>query len=642
MQYCSRVARSGGQAVSAVFLLLFLLWPALAFADPGAAPADLGSMVVTSTRVPTRIKNLGSSLTVITADDIRAHQWRTLPQALKSVPGLDVVQSGGPGGLTSVFIRGANSNQTKVLIDGVVANDPSANGGFEFGQILLADIKRVEVLRGPESSLYGSDAIGGVINIITKKGNGPTKVDARVEGGSFDTFNQSAGVRGSDERVHYRFNVAHYHSGNTPVTPLNLLPPGHERQDDAYDNTTLSTRLGVDTSDTTELDFGVRYNRSKLDFTSNLAAGAQSVQADHDLYAFGGFHFTLLDGSFKNRIRAAFARHRRRIQSPATAFGPTPPVYNRGSRAQYSWQGKLALTPGQKLVLGLDAHSDWLDDSPISARNSDKAAYAEIQSHLTRRLIIAASARYDHNDLFGGKSTGRLAGSYTVATSGTHLKASYGTGFKAPSLTDLFVSYPAFNFFANPDLQPEESTGYDIGFEQPLSNDDIRFGVTWFHNDIKNLIVTNAKGTSLANIGRAKTHGVESFLEIAPSDAFQLKLAYTYTVAENALTGRQLRRRPKNKATLDATWRPTSRLSVATTFLYVGSWIDANRDASILRLKAHPYFLVGIAAHYRLGSAFTLFARVNNLFDRQYQQPVGFLHPGRGVYAGVRFHFGGA
>jgi vitamin B12 transporter len=639
MQNNFKAARSGACAASAVLLLL--LFSTSSLAEPVAAPEDLGSVVVTGTRIPTALKHLGSSVTVLTAAEIRAHQWRSLPEALKNVPGVDVVQSGGPGGLTSVFIRGANSNQTKVLIDGVVANDPSANGGFEFGQILMSDVKRVEVLRGPQSSLYGSDAIGGVINIITKKGNGPAQVNARIEGGSIDTFNQSAGVRGSGSRVHYRFNVAHYHSGNTPVTPLNLLPPGHKRQNDSYDNTTLSTRLGVDTSANTALDFGVRYNRSKLDFTSNLAANAQSAQADHDLYAFGGFHFTLLDGTFKNRVRVAYTRHRRRVQAPGTIFGPTPPNYNRGGRTKYGWEGNLALARGQTLVMGLEAYTERLTDSPVSAHNGDKAAFAEIQSHLSQDLIVAASARYDHDDLFGGKATWRVAPSYTVRATGTHLKASYGTGFKAPTLTDLYVSYPAFNFFANPDLQPEESRGYDLGFDQPLANDHVRFGVTWFHNSITNLVVTNATGTSLANIGRAKTRGIESFIAIAPSDAFTLKATYTRTIAEDDATGQQLRRRPKNKAHLDATWHPTERLSLSTTLLYVGSWIDANRDASILRLEAHPYFLVGLGAHYRIGDGFTLFARVTNLFNRQYEHPVGFLHPGRGAYAGVRYHFGG-
>ena len=278
-------------------------------------------------------------------------------------------------------------------------------------------------------------------------------------------------------------------------------------------------------------------------------------------------------------------------------------------------------------------------DSPISAENGNVAGFAELQSEIVDNLFAAASVRYDDNDRFGGKATWRIAPAYLVPKIGTKLKASYGTGFKAPSLTQLFVSFPAFNFFANPNLQPEESEGYDFGFEQPLAEDRVRFGATYFHNDIKNLINANATFTSLENVGRATTEGVETFLSVAVTERFKLRGDYTYTLATDDTTGLELLRRPKHKASLNATWLPTDRLSLSATMLYVGSQVDGNRSFSIQRLDTTPYFLVNLAADYDLGKGVTLFARIDNLFDRRYESPTGFQRPGFGVFAGMRVNF---
>ena len=207
-------------------------------------------MVTSPTTIPTPIGQIGSSVTVITAQDIERNEWRTVPDALSTVPGLNVVQTGGPGGFTSVFIRGTNQNHVKVLIDGIDVSDPSsANRTFDFGHLLTADIERIEVLRGPQSGLYGSEAIGGVISITTKKGEGPAKVTGMAEAGSFGTFNQSASLSGSDGRFNYSFNAAHMRVESTPVTPLELLPPGRRRNNDTYNNWTYSSRLGYDVNE---------------------------------------------------------------------------------------------------------------------------------------------------------------------------------------------------------------------------------------------------------------------------------------------------------------------------------------------------------------------------------------------------------
>ena len=262
--------------------------------------------------------------------------------------------------------------------------------------------------------------------------------------------------------------------------------------------------------------------------------------------------------------------------------------------------------------------------------------FAELQSRPLDPLTIAASLRYDSDDRFGDKVTWRVAPTYTVAATGTQLKASYGTGFKAPTLTQLFVSFPAFNFFANPNLKPEESQGYDVGFEQPLAGGRARLGATWFHNAIANLIEDNAAGDSLANIGRATTYGVESFASLAVTRRVALRADYTWTIARDDVARQELLRRPKNKASLTATWRANDRLSLSASALYVGARIDGNRDFSIPRLTASPYATFNLAGSYDLGGGVTLFGRINNLLDRRYQDPAGFDKPGIGAFGGVR------
>jgi vitamin B12 transporter len=610
--------------------------------------AETEEIVVSATLIETPVNEIGSSVTVVTDKQIERDQKRTLPDVLRTVPGLNVVQTGGPGGKTSVFTRGTNSNHTKVLIDGIDANDPSQDGVFDFGQVLTADIAQVEVLRGPQSSLYGSDALGGVVNIVTKSGEGPPQFRGMLEGGSFETFNQSASLSGSVSRFNYAFNVAHFLADDTPVTPLDLLPPGRKRINDSYENTTFSTKLGADVTDAFALSFVGRYTESTLFFTGedfsffpSVPAADQSEQNARQLFTRGEARLTLFDGAFKNRFGVGYTNYHTTIQAPDTGFGLPPENINHGDRIKFDWQGNIELAKGHVLVLGAEDYKDRLIDSPISAENSNAAGFAELQSEILPRLYTAASVRYDNNERFGDKTTWRIAPAYLVPQTNTKLKASYGTGFKAPSLTQLFVSFPAFNFFANPDLQPEESEGYDFGFEQPLCDDRFRFGITYFHNDITNLIGANPSFTSLINVGQATTEGVEAFASAAITPRFNVRADYTYTDARDDTTGLELLRRPRHKASLAATWLPIDRLSISATLLYVGSQVDGNRSFSIQRLDAPDYYLVNLAADYDCGHGVTVFARIDNLLDRRYENPTGFQRPGFAAYAGLRVAFGG-
>jgi vitamin B12 transporter len=619
--------------------ILALVAATAAFADDAQPPPDaVGPLVVTATRIPTPELQVASSITVVTAADIALKQEQTLPDVLKDAPGLSVVQTGGPGGQTSVFMRGTDSNHIKVLVDGIDVSDPSSsNAAFDFGQFLTADVDRIEILRGPQSGLYGSDAIGGVINIVTKSGDGPTHITAGLEGGSFETFNQNAGVSGSTGPFHFAANVEHLDAGATPVTPLDLLKPGETRNDDAYDNLTASTRLDFDVTSNFDLGLVARYTDTHLRFTGenennfpiDFPDATQSQTNTSQYYLRGAGHLTLFDDRFEQTLGVAYSNIASTNVSPDLGTS-----VNAGDRAKVDWQGDIKLIAGETLVIGAEHERDEIS-RPIAAANSIDSGYAELQSNPFSGFNDTISVRYDANGRFGGATTYRFAPTYFVVATGTKLEASIGTGFKAPTLSELFQNFPPF-FFANPNLKPESSTGYDAGFEQFLLGGKVHFGATYFHNAIRDLIDSNATGDSYANVGRAHTDGVESFIAYQPIQPLTLRLDYTYTDAQDDILHQELLLRPRNKWTFDGRWQATRKLSLDLNVVSIGSYIDGNRDFSIPRLLAPGFTTADIAANYALSDKFTLYGRVANATDTHYEDPVGFLRPSVGAYVGVK------
>ena len=492
------------------------------FADvPRGAEAavTLSELSVSATGVPTPVDQVGSSVTVLTAATLEAQQRRTVPDALQQVPGLNVVQTGGPGGQTSVFIRGSNSNHVKVLIDGIDATDPSnPNGSFDFGQLLTDDLSRIEVLRGPQSGLYGSDAIGGAISFTTKRGEGPARATARIEGGSFGTFNQSGRISGSEDGFDYSVSIQHFRAAATPVTPPNLVPLGRAIHPNFYDNETVSAKFGYQFTDTFRINSVTRFINSRLLFTGTdfstfpafpaafrSAADVQQVftRNEAEWTPFAGFH---------NLFAINYSNLFNRQQGPLDPLATPDATTGLGERTRYEYRGDYQLSPGNLILFGAQRDDESLsttDPSPfgagnLRARNGNTAGYGEVQLTPFERAAFVANIRHDENDAFGPATTFRVAPSYILPFTETRIKGSVGTGFKAPTLSQLFQSFPASNFFANPNLRPEESLGYDAGIEQPLG-DRVLVGATYYANDFKNLITSNATFTSNENVGRAES-----------------------------------------------------------------------------------------------------------------------------------------
>jgi vitamin B12 transporter len=326
---------------------------------PNSTPAPGASntaapVVISPTATVTPVDQVANSITVITAQDLQTQQFRSVPEVLSTVPGLNLVQAGGPGGQTSVFMRGTNSNHTKVLVDGIDVSDPSnVNGAFDYAHLLTADVEQIEVLRGPQSGLYGSDAIGGVVSIITKKGEGPARATASIESGSFGTFNQSVGLSGSQDNFNYAFSVAHLHASDVPVTPLQLLPPGQKANGNNYDNMTYSTKLGADINEFWSVNAVLRYTEATLLFTgddNNFPSSPNAAQSNHtvhQLFSRDEAVWSLFDGRIKNYFGVNFTNYWN------SDFGPTDPIstITTGDRIKYDWHSVTQLAAGNNLIL---------------------------------------------------------------------------------------------------------------------------------------------------------------------------------------------------------------------------------------------------------------------------------------------------
>ena len=607
-------------------------------ATQSAAAQANAQLVVSPTGIATPAAHVANAITVVTAKDIATQQFRSVPDILAAIPGLNVVQTGGAGGQSSVFTRGTNANHTKILIDGIDVGDvTNANGAFDFAHLLTSDIQQFEVLRGPQSGLYGSDAIGGVISVITRKGDGPERATASIETGTYQTFNQSAGVSGSQDNVNYAMNVAHLHAGDIPVTPQQLLPAGQKAIGNAYDNVTASTKFGVDLNEAWSLNSVMRYTDATLLFTGDgsfpsVPNAAQSTHAVRQFATREEAVWSLLDGRIKNYFGINYVNNR---TSDLTAGNPLAAI-STGERIKYDWHAVTELAPHNNFIVGLEQQTDRLQTTGLTAENGNRAGFVEVQTNFAQRMFLVASLRNDINDQFGSHGTYRIAPAVILPVTETKLKASYGTGFKAPTLSQLYQDFPAFNFFANPNLKPEQSTGYDAGFEQPLFDDRIRLGATYFHNSITDLINSNVTFTSYANVGLATTEGTESFVTAHLTDRLSLRADYTFTRAVDATTGLQLLRRPKEKWSATAVWTPLDPLTVSATLLRVSDWRDVSRDGMTSGLVAPGYTVVNLRADYAVSGQVKLFGRVDNLFNRHYQNPTGFLAPGLGVFGGIR------
>ncbi len=583
-----------------------------------------GDSVVSPNRNATPANQSGSSITVITQEQIRRGGQNTVAEVLRAQLGVDVVRQGGPGGLTSVFLRGGNSAHTKVLLDGVPLNDPSsATRAFDFSNLTVDNIERIEVLRGPQSMVYGSDAIGGVVSIITKRGQGPLSLRATGMGGSFNTGQTSLSASGGNERAYYSATGSLLSTGGISAASARNGNTEH----DGFNNGTVSGRFGYNVGDTWNVDYVFRYvdaaaEIDDFDFFSGLPID-NLVRKNLTKNFSNRVQLTnwMVDGLIQQKVGFNLNDVDRRDTDP----GLFSPASFHGQTREADYQVSALLTETNTLSGG----ANYLAEDAVSSLNplatqNIKGVWLQDAFQIGPSWFNTAGLRWDDASRAGSAQTYRFTSLYRLDGLGTAFHGSLGTGFRQPALAENLFA------FGNPNLRPEHSKGWDIGARQQIWGDALYFDATYFRNDFRDLIIFDFNTFSLANVGRARSSGVELMLNSLITQQLSMNASYTFDDTLNYDTGAQLVRRPRNKMLLAFTrLSPDNRSSMTLSTIYVGQRLDTGNRT------LNQYMLLNLSGTYQATERVQLFARLDNVTNTFYEEVRGFGTPGFGAYGGL-------
>jgi vitamin B12 transporter len=599
--------------------------------SPGEAEAE--QVVVSATRFDIPLDQSPASVSVISSEDLEQKQIERVSDALREVPGLSVVQTGTAGQLTSVFIRGLRSEHTQVLLDGIPVNQ-GLQGAFNFADLTTEDIDRIEVVRGPQSTLYGPQALAGVIQIFTKQGTGTPGVLLAAEGGSYDSFREWTQSDGKIDGFDYSMGASRLDTDNA-------------RPNNNYRNTAMIADTGWSPNDQLRIGSLLTYSVSD---TGNPNTIFDPRPIDHFLterWLIGPHIYWKPTDWWDHKFIFSYD-HERQINDPNEDgfVGPTRALFE---RTQIDYQNDLRPTSWLTLTSGffysrLNAGQERpfvlqiFGPQPtfVSDHTEEVAGFLEATATPIENLILVAGGRFDHFNQFGGVWTYRFAGSYKIDKTNTTLHSSVATGFSPPSSQDKI-------FGNNFGLRPERDLGWDIGIRQELSESRVSFGLTYFHNDLSNVIGFNGLFQTL-NLGAAETQGLEAEVRVQPIADFLLTASYTYLDAENTsskdisqLQGARLPRRPRNEIYVSASYLWWKRLRTTVEAKFVNAREELNFGGPNFDIE--DYSFVNIAAEYEVNPHLSVFGRIDNLTNEHYSEVFGFPALGRAAYGGVKLRF---
>lgn len=621
------------------------------------APNTVSQVVVTANRAEQTRDRVPFSITVLEAARIRQSQAVSAVDLLAQTPGVSFNRNGGPGQTTGVSIRGAETAQTLVVIDGVRVNDPSSpGGGYDFGNLLLGDVSRIEVLRGPQSTLWGSQAIGGVVNIVTAEPTDGLHTDGQVEGGSYGTFNSRAGVGGKVGRLSFRVGGGYFLTD--AVSAFDRKFGG--REDDGFRQGQVSGRAKVELTADADLDLRAFYTDSRTSFdgfppplyrfgdTAEFGRTQQFVD-------YTGLNLRTLGGALTHRFAFQYASIDRENLDPSQApFDVT--FKSKGKTERFEYQGVATIREGWRATFGAERERTAFDDlSPFAGfnprpRTGINSGYAQLQADVLPALTLTAGGRYDDHDTFGGHATGQAGAAWRLNGGSTILRASYGSGFKAPTLYQLYSDY------GNTGLKPEEADGWDAGIEQRLADGRYVLQASYFGRDTSNLIDFTFCGAApdplctgpagrrrfgyYANVAKTFAQGVELQGQAELATRLILSGQYTFTDAEDrspgsASDGLRLQRRPQHTASATLSYSLANGATLAAAVRYAGDSFDDRFESR--RLKS--YALVDLRGSYPINPHLELYGRVENIADERYETVYQYGTLGRATYGGVRLRF---
>jgi vitamin B12 transporter len=629
---------------NAIVSILLVIWFAAAVpvysqqsATPTPSPEDESKtaegqaepVIVSATRTDIPLNESPATVTVVTAEDIEQKQIERVGDALREVPGLAVVQTGTAGQLTSVFTRGLASDQTQVLLDGIPINQGLA-GQYDFSNLTTDNIDRIEVVRGPQSTLYGPRALAGVIQLFTKRGEGTPGVTVSSEGGSYGTFRESLQSDGKIDAFDYSIGASRIDTDNA-------------RPNNQYRNTDVISNIGWSLAK--ELRIGVLFAYSLSD-TGNPNSIFTPRPLDNFLTEkwLIAPRIDLRIGDFWDHHLIVSYDHERQVNDPNDDgfTGPTRALFKRltvdyqNDLRPLSW---LTITSGffyNEVDAGQERPFVSFGSKFISDYTTETAGFLEVSARPLHNLLLVGGGRIDHFNQFGDVWTYRFAGNYTVDQTKTILHSSVATGFSPPSSQDKI-------FGNNPDLKPADGFGWDIGVEQPLWDNRVKVGATYFHNDLSNLIGFNGQFDTL-NLGAARTQGLEAELRAMPITGLTVMASYTYLDAEKTDSrniaqpaGSRLPRRPRNEVYASASylWCKVFRTTVEAKFVNAREELNFGMP----NFDIEDYSFVNVATEYEVNSHLTVYGRIDNLTNEHYSEVFGFPALGRSVYGGIKVRF---
>lgn len=599
----------------------------------------LPETVVTATRTPTPSAQIGSSISVITGAELERRQITFVSDGLRYIPGVAVNRTSGFGSLTAVRIRGAEANQTLVLIDGVKVNDPALGSEFDFGNLLTSDIERIEVLRGPQSVLYGSDAVGGVINIITKRGKAGPRVTASTEYGSFDTYQSTATVSGGTELYDFALNGVFFDTDG--VSAASEKNGNTEKDGDR--NKTVQGQFGVRPLDILEVRLNGRYQNADLDtdaFTT-IAVDDPSFSSNIERFGQAQVKLDLLDRNWEHIVSGSLFENR--LKSGGGAFGGSS---TRGTRRSLGYQTNLSLeTPdyaeaAHTFSLGVSNDRERVRTnssfSSIDRRLETTSIYGLYQVGLWDRLFLTGGGRHDYNDFFPDSTTYRVTGAFLIPEIAAKVHASGGTAVKNPTVFEMFGFTPTFT--GNPDLRPERSDGFDVGVEKKFFGDRVVADATFFHTKIEDLIV-GFGNTAFNQEGSSTATGVELSATAEIIDGLDVTATYTWMKTSDS-NNEKLLRRPRNAASLNVNYGflENRRANVNVGLIYNGEQTDVAFGPT-RRVVLDDYVLLNIALSYQVTDYLQIYGRGENLLNQDYEEVFSFGTPGIAGYGGIRVSF---